>query len=189
MDDEQHDATVASPSHAHKRSGPVFPKTKKQKQQRFIEVFSETANIKYSCRAAGIDRRTFYRWKENDEAFRKLYENAEPEADDTLEYAAYLRAVEGIEEPMVSMGKVIRDDVGEPMMVRKYSDQLLITLLKARMPQKYKDKPQVEVNTSMSANLQSSQAVTIDTRRLSDEQLADLKTFAQKLKDTENGTE
>ncbi len=61
-------------------------------------------------------------------------------ATDRLEDEARRRAVEGIEEPLVSAGKLVRDDHGQPIWVRRYSDNLLLGLLKARRPPR-REKP------------------------------------------------
>lgn len=37
-------------------------------------------------------------------------------------------------EPLVSAGKLVHDDNGQPITVQRYSDNLLIALLKARRP-------------------------------------------------------
>jgi hypothetical protein len=42
--------------------------------------------------------------------------------------------VEGVLEPLVSGGKVVRDDDGQPIAIRRYSDALLLALLKAHRP-------------------------------------------------------
>ena len=42
--------------------------------------------------------------------------------------------MEGVPEPLVSGGKLVRDDDGQPIMVRRYSDNLLLALIKARRP-------------------------------------------------------
>jgi hypothetical protein len=39
-----------------------------------------------------------------------------------------------VPEPLVSGGKLVRDDSGQPIAVRRYSDGLLTALLKARRP-------------------------------------------------------
>jgi hypothetical protein len=37
-------------------------------------------------------------------------------------------------EPLVSAGKLVRDDDGQPILVRRYSDNLLLALLNAHRP-------------------------------------------------------
>ena len=42
--------------------------------------------------------------------------------------------MKGVPEPLVSAGKLVRDDDGQPIMVQRYSDNLLLALIKARRP-------------------------------------------------------
>ncbi len=134
---------------------------KRKRQARFLKAFRESGNIKHSCKVAGINRSTYYDWKATDALFQAELAEAEKEANDTLEYAAYERAVKGVESYVVSMGKIVYEEIpvldadgnpkldkrgnpivkrGKAIKERKYSDSLLITLLKARMPEKYKER-------------------------------------------------
>jgi len=63
---------------------------------------------------------------------------AEIGAADDLEQAAYERAVIGWEEPVYHRGEL----VGQ---IRKFSDSLLLTLLKGAKPEKYRDTAKVAV--------------------------------------------
>lgn len=158
----EQDSNNSNTSNAHKgKRGPLTPEQRTRKQVRFLALYRECGNIKASCKAAGIDRTTFYDWRDHDEAFKHRLPDAQADACDTLEFAAYERAVKGIEEPVVSMGRVVYEEVpaldengkprkdedgypimkrGNPLMIRKYSDSLLNTLLKANLKDKYKDK-------------------------------------------------
>lgn len=128
--------------------GPLTPEQRAKKQAIFLAAYSEIGIIKAACRVAKINRSTYYDWKANDPEFASKLPEAEEDANDTLEYAAYEQAVLGTEEPVASGGKVMYVD-GKMLMARRYSPQLLITLLKARMPAKYKDKSQVEHSGSI----------------------------------------
>jgi hypothetical protein len=44
---------------------------------------------------------------------------------DALEAEAWRRAVDGVPEPLVSGGKVVRNDDGQPLAIRRYSDSLI----------------------------------------------------------------
>ena len=59
-------------------------------------------------------------------------DHAREEAADTLEAEARRRAIEGVEEPVFHKGQRVGT-------VRKYSDLLLIFLLKGVRPQKFRD--------------------------------------------------
>ena len=151
---------------AHNPPIPLTPAQRAAKQKKFLKVYRESGNIKYSCKVAGINRSTYRYWKEHDAAFAALLPDADEDANNTLEYAAYDRAVNGVESFVVSQGKLVYEEIpvldkngeqerengtgrlvykrGKAIVERKYSDTLLITLLKARMPEKYKDRQQHE---------------------------------------------
>jgi len=74
--------------------------------------------------------------KERDAKFSADWDAAYAEAADRLEQEAWRRAVEGVEEPVVSMGKLVRDEDGKPIALRKYSDTLMLALLRAHKPEK-----------------------------------------------------
>lgn len=151
------------------RFKPLTPEQRARKQARFFAKYRKSGNIKFSCAYAGISRQTFYDWREHDEAFKAQLADAEPDVDDTLDEAAYERGVEGVPSYVVSNGHLVYEELpvigedgqqvvengrpvyrrGKPIVERKYSDTLLVTLLKARMPEKYKDKQQVEVSGSV----------------------------------------
>ena len=105
----------------------------------FLDVFSKTANVTLACQAARVDRRTVYKWKDakNNGGFGAAWAVALETANDMLEAEAYRRAVQGVDEPHFYEG----DIVGH---VRKYSDVLLIFLMKARMPHKYRETKRLE---------------------------------------------
>ncbi len=160
-----HEIDKLDTPNARKKGGPLTPEQKEAKQQRFLKVYRETANVKASCKSAGISRQTFYNWRDSDESFNLLLIDAEEDANDTLEYAAYDRGVLGVVSYVISQGKMVYEEIpalddqkkpmrdedgnqimrrGKPLVERKYSDSLLITRMKARMPDKYKDKQQVD---------------------------------------------
>lgn len=150
--------------------------TLSSKQKKFLKAYGECGVVKYACQVARIHRSTFYDWRDRDENFKVCLPIFQEDAHDTLEYAAYEQGVVGVEEPVVSMGRVVMGDDEKPLTVRKYSPQLLITLLKANMPEKYREKQQVDMNANISGSLKTpdlSQAL----RTFTGEQLAQLKTW------------
>lgn len=104
----------------------------------FIQSFSVTGNITESCELAGIgSRNTVRAWQEHDDEFAMFYREAEIQATERLEAEARRRAVEGdaTETPIFHRGKLIYT-----VIERKKSDTLLIFLLKARAPEKYRER-------------------------------------------------
>jgi hypothetical protein len=67
---------------------------------------------------------------------------------DRLEAEAWRRAVDGVSEPLVSAGKLVRDENGNPMVIKRYSDNLLALLLRAHKPDRFRDRTSVEFDVS-----------------------------------------
>ena len=111
------------------------PLTKRQRREArasFLIELEERANVSDACKLAKISRATAYSWRDADDDFAAAWAEAEKAAADNLERAAWMRAVDGVEEPVgwhcgVSGG-----------VVRKYSDTLLCRLLEAHRPERYR---------------------------------------------------
>lgn len=143
------------------------PKRKKRPWEKaFLAALSDTGNVRAACRAAEVGRTTVYdglsRWPDFAADFRR----AEAEAADLLELEARRRAHDGVDEPVIYRGELTGvwvspsgETVSEgtpgarqiPLTVKKYSDTLLIFLLKGALPKKYRDN------------------MTVDLKRLADE--------------------
>jgi len=108
-----------------------------ERQQQFLQYLAETGNVSRSVKLVGTSPARIYALRHNDPAFRQAWDEAEDVAADRLEAEAWRRAVEGFDEPVVSGGKLVRDDDGNAVMVRRYSDVLLIRLLQAHRPRKF----------------------------------------------------
>lgn len=100
---------------------------------RFLELFANTGSISKTCDLLGMVRRTFYHWKANDLEFKKKFEEVDEMCLGMLEDEAHRRAVLGVDKPVYQGGKMVG-------YVREYSDTMLIVLLKARAPHKYKER-------------------------------------------------
>lgn len=101
-------------------------------RRRFLEAYAETGNVKASCELAKVSRTAHYRWLD-DPAYATAFEAAGLEAVDVLEREARRRAVQGVEEPVFYRESVVGT-------VRKYSDVLLIFLLKGAKPATYRER-------------------------------------------------
>ncbi|MBS1914610.1 MAG: hypothetical protein JST22_21685 [Bacteroidetes bacterium] len=107
----------------------------------FLAVLARTANVQLSCYAAGISRQLAYDCRSRDGAFREAWETALDTAIDRLEEEAWSRACEGVERYVISYGRPVLDESGQPLVERHYSDMLLERLLRAHRPQKYRETP------------------------------------------------
>jgi hypothetical protein len=114
------------------------------RRERFLNALAETGNITAAVVLAGTSRTRVYELRKVDEDFRAAWDEAENSASDKLEAEAWRRAVDGVPEPLVSAGKIVRDDDGNPIAIRRYSDAMLTLLLKARRPEKFRERNSVE---------------------------------------------
>lgn len=105
------------------------------KKAAFLAAFAKCGNVSGAARAAKIDRTMHYDWLSDDPDYSKAFADAKAEACDWLEEEARTRAEKGWLEPVFYKGEKIGS-------IRKKSDLLLIVLLKANMPDKYRDNVQ-----------------------------------------------
>ena len=103
-------------------------------QTRFLEALADTGSVSAAVAVAGTSRTRVYELRKADPDFARGWEDAEEIAADQLHDEARRRALEGIPEPLVSGGKLVRDEEGQPITIRRYSNSLLLALLKAHRP-------------------------------------------------------
>jgi hypothetical protein len=115
-----------------------------ERQERFLAALAETGIVSAAVEIAGTSRTRVYELRKRSADFAAAWEEAEEKAADALEAEAWRRAVVGIQEPLVSGGKLVREDDGQPIAIRRYSDTLMIALLKARRPERFKERAVVE---------------------------------------------
>ena len=120
-----------------------------ERRRLFLRAFALRGIVLDGCKAAGVSRSAVEHWRESSEWFDTLYSIAIEEAADRIEAEAFRRAVEGYDEPVIYQGMtttVVDPVTGEEkqLVVRKYSDALMQTLLKGARPDKYRENHKVE---------------------------------------------
>jgi hypothetical protein len=98
----------------------------------FLETLAETANVTAAAQSVSLNRQYLYVLRENEPEFAERWDAAVKLGTHALEDEAARRAKDGWEEPVFYQGV----ECGH---VRKFSDTLLIFLLKARDP-KYRER-------------------------------------------------
>jgi hypothetical protein len=105
---------------------PVTKSTpKKDWRDVFITKLAEAPDVSGAAQAAGVDRRYVYRERDKNPEFLRRWDDALEQSLDRAEKEMYRRAVDGTEEPIYYQG----DKVGS---IRRFSDTLLIFMLKSR---------------------------------------------------------
>jgi len=118
--------------------------TSDRARDRFLKAFARSGNITYAAKLAGISRRTVYVWQEHQPGFAEAFAEAGHKATEALEREAWRRAKDGVAEPVYQHGKLVGT-------IQRYSDNLLMFLLKARAPERYRDRVDVSVTPVIKA--------------------------------------
>jgi|GEM_PF-4231205 len=110
----------------------------KRRREQILVILSKKPQLQSACDAVGINRTTLAKWRQQDPEYNEKVIEAQERAFDILEAEAMRRAVEGYDETTVDCVKGENGETREiKKVVRKYSDSLLQTLLKAKRPREY----------------------------------------------------
>lgn len=118
----------------------------RESQEKFLASFAAKGIVRVACVDAGIDRSTVRNWEEHDETFSFRYNQAKEDVNDAIREEIRSRGMEGEEEYVVSMGKVVYWN-GQPLTMHRKSDQLLMFLARARMVE-FREKQAIEVSAA-----------------------------------------
>lgn len=129
-------------------------RTRKQKQTAFLDKLEEVANVTIACKRVKIARRTIYNWIDTDELFKVQYEKSVRIAIELLKDEAQRRAVQGVKEPVYHAGVKVGT-------VTKYSDTLLIFLLKSLGGEEFKPTLRNEVSAPGGGPIETKTTTTV----------------------------
>ena len=118
--DSGHNDTKDTPTRRRTRSLTLANTAKKRVA--FIASLRNSGNVRASCHAVGISRKTAYRWKEKWATFAAEWDEALEDSCDVLEAEARRRGM-------------------------SVSDRLLMFLLKAHRPEVFGEKQQVDITS------------------------------------------
>ena len=114
---------------------------REKNQRRFLRAFDECGSITNATDTVGLSRQAHYNWMNHDPKYPEQFERAYASFCDRLEGEASRRAMLGYDEPVFQGGA----QVGTK---KRYSDSLLIFLLKGSRPDKYADRSIVTGNVT-----------------------------------------
>lgn len=133
----------------------------------FLQALRTVPVVTHAATAAGIERSTAWRARQENEQFAQDWDDAMEAGIDRAEQEAFRRAVVGFEEPVVHQGRLqflyeryeeedvngvktekwrmVLDDKGQPipLTTRKHSDALLAMYLKGRRKKVYADRTEL----------------------------------------------
>ena len=103
----------------------------------FLRCLEEVPNVSRAARAIGMTRRAVYAAAKISDEFHEAWEEALDVGVDRIEEELHNRAVLGVSRPVFQGGK----HVGA---TTEYSDNLMIFLLKAHRPKRYRENSTIE---------------------------------------------
>ena len=146
---------------------------KKRRQDAFLAEYKLSATITHAAEIALIARQRHYKWLDKDPTYAKAFEEAKIAATDSLVAEARRRATQGVNEPVYYKGEVVGT-------IRKYSDTLLIFLLKGALPEVYRERYEISGGDK---------AIRVESdpgrEELADDTLKALITFGEQLRRTQ----
>lgn len=111
------------------------------KQRRFLVAYAQCGNMSRTARVTGISFVNHYQTWRQEPLYAKAFAVARRCAVDLLEEEAFRRAVKGCRRPVFYKG-------ARCGYVREYSDSVLQMLLRANKPKKYRERHDINQNTS-----------------------------------------
>jgi hypothetical protein len=115
-------------------------------KEKFLAAFADCGVVRKAAEQVGINERTHRWWLSKSASYRKQFKLAEERAIQAMEAELHRRAVLGSEEPVFFQGQ----QVGT---TRRYSDILLIFLLKSKRPDVYRDYRETKVTGGLNNSL------------------------------------
>jgi len=116
--------------------------TRQRAREKFLKELTRRGIVADACKIANVGRATVYKWKEEDADFAAAWKEAVDTAIDTAEREAWRRAVEGTDKPLI--GRVGKDQDGVITTIKEYSDSILLRILSAHRPEKWREKQSIE---------------------------------------------
>lgn len=123
-------------------------------QNRLLEQFEKTGQLLHSLDTCKVPRTSHYDWLKTDPVYAERFANAKQRICDIMEEEAKRRAIQGTKKPVFHKGEIVGH-------INEYSDLLLIFLMKANMPEKYRERLEHSHSGPGGGPIQTQSKVTI----------------------------
>lgn len=92
----------------------------------FLATFAKDYDRRAACRAAGVGFSTVNWWIDHDSDFKAKWDDIQHDLLATMEKEIDRRGRDGINKPVIYKGQIMKDDEGAALVVKEYSDALLM---------------------------------------------------------------
>lgn len=124
----------------------------------FLTLYRVRGNISQAADSVDVNRVTVHRFRERDKEFAAAMQDAHEEAIDGLEEEARRRAHDGVDKPIYQGGVCVG-------VVREYSDQLLIELLRGNRSKFRQKEAATNVTVAVAVAVDSGKLKSLQERR------------------------
>jgi len=108
----------------------------KERQARYLEILAEGKTATHAAKQVAVHLQTVYQKRRRDPEFAAAYDLARKMGTHAMEDEAIRRAVEGNNKGIYWKGERVAYE-------KEYSDTLLMFMLKAREPEKYRERQDI----------------------------------------------
>lgn len=117
-----------------------------RRETKFLDALRQSASVEAACKAGGFSRASAFRWKAADPKFADKWNAAAEAGTDLLEDKSVEIATEGFVEYRETVTVTAKDGTTKTTVTerRRLSDRHLELQLKARRPDKYRERTQTE---------------------------------------------
>ena len=127
-----------------------FRKFKQPKKSVFLEAYARAGTALGAEKLCGVNRMSHKTWLEADPEYAAAAEEAEQAYLERLLNEVDRRAVEGVDDLIMYEGKICKDDEGNTLVKRRFSDNLLMFRVK-QMDPSFRDSAEVIVKHGLDA--------------------------------------
>src|SRR6266487_5614111 len=117
------------------RSGPIPDEYKPAIKEKLLETLGKTNIVQISCESAGITRATFNSWINHGLITREDLDDALERYRDQIRAEITKRTFVGVRKPLLSNGRVVKDDNNQPIYNDVPDSRLLIEMAKHILPE------------------------------------------------------
>jgi hypothetical protein len=166
---------------------------KRIRQHKLADSYGKTlGNISAACQEAGIGHATYYEWLKDDPYFISLMATAQQRTRDALRGALVQRGTQGHRTQLFHNGKPILDDDGQPVYEYHPSDQVLMMLARAHLPEHKADMVVRHEHTGedggpIQIEILLKQYLLIDKNLLTPQEKEMLEALAEQMEDRKRG--
>lgn len=132
-------------SRPHKKEAKPPPRFSPKRQAAFLAALEACGTIRGAARAAQVARQCHYTWLKEDPTYEERYRGADQVATDSLIEEATRRAVKGVGDVVLFGGQPVKVS-GKTLVRRRFSDNLLMFLIKAKRPE-YRDRVGLDLHS------------------------------------------